>query len=242
MALHANSLEAVRLLSQNITNDRAASHAFRTFEQARKVPLIHDDVRLGAHRCLGGMSWKIDKPLLNSALTNSLTSGKEADVSLLRPLLVRGADPNHAAARCFVTASAKGLEEEFRTLSQYANPSIVLKALLSHFDSEEQVVRWSLICLTECSKLETLRWFLEDELLFQCLAKFPSATTLLKLLLENGVSASAKGNYALCDGWKSEECTALVWALLSKSPKIGNEAILTILTKDQDAGLSHNCY
>ena len=242
LALHANSLNAVRLLSQNIANDHAATHAFRAFERARNVPLIHDDVRLGAYRCLLGMRWKIDKSLLNSALMDFLTLGKESNFLLLQPLLAKGADPNHGAAQCFVIASAKSLEEEFRTLSQYAKPSIILKALLSHFDVEEQVVRWSLICLTECSKLRTSRWSLKDELLFQCLAKFPSATTLLKLLLENGVSAAAKGSYALCDDWKSEECTALVWALLSRSPKIGNEVILTILAKDQDAGLSHNCY
>jgi hypothetical protein len=59
----------------------------------------------------------------------------------------------------------------------------------------------------------------------------------LKLLLDQGVSASAKMDYCLCASWKPEPCTALIWALFSK-PRIENNVILVLLSRG-DAGMLH---
>ncbi|KAM5380064.1 hypothetical protein ACJZ2D_003711 [Fusarium nematophilum] len=55
---------------------------------------------------------------------------------------------------------------------------------------------------------------------------------LLGVLLEYGLSASAKSQYSVRAGWEAEECTALIWALASK-PKVDNKVILRLLEGGQ---------
>lgn len=232
LALRANSVEAVRLLSQYIVDDSTADLAFRF---ARTTPPVETSVRLATYRSL--LQWNICRSSLSHALKDTFKDkheGKHFDLPLLQLLLAKGADPNQDASHCFVKASTWGAEPEFRALSRHAKPSVVLKALLDHFNTEEQAVRWPKICLEEQPDAVKID---QDELLFQCIRKFPSGTALLKLFLNNGVPPSAKVDHSICTGWDPERCTALIWALFLESPKIGNEVILMFLAQCGDTGL-----
>lgn len=230
LALRSNSIQAVRLLSQYLDNNTANV----VFDLAWKTSELAPEVRLGVYRCL--LQWNVDKTVLHHALVHIL-EGDSPEIAIVQLLLEKGADPNAEDARCFVLASKTQIESVFRLLSKYAEPEIVLKALMSHFQREVQVVRWFNICLREQPRHVRIG---RDELLFQCMRKFPKATSLLKLLFDLGVSPSAMINHRLCASWEPEPCTALVWALFSK-PRIENDSIF-ILLKQGDAGLSHINY
>ena len=240
LALRASSLEAVRLLSQHLADDCAASNAFRF---AQEIGSMNEPICLETCRCLLGMRWRIDESLLNLTLQKIFEQWnrgpEETRVSLVEQLLARGADPNHKEAQCFVKAASKHMLTEFKALSRYAKPSIVLKALLRHFDSEEDLVEWAATLWLVLQESTSSEAALEDELLFLCLKKFPSSSKLLLKLFDLGLSASAETTYALCENGEPEDCTALIWALFSRAPRIRNEVICAILAQGKDAGLSH---
>jgi ankyrin repeat protein len=231
LALRANSLVAVRLLTQYLVDDSMATVAF---DVVRKTPSLKKHVRVEIYRPL--LEWNISKSSISQALVDSFKGG-HPDISFLRLLLAKGADPNKGNGHCFAVASKAGALAEFRALSKYAKLPEVLKVLLNNFQEEWEVIRWFKVCLEEQPRLGKID---QDELVFQCIRKFPGETTLLKLLLDQGVSASTKMDHCLCVGWKPEPCTALIWALFSK-PRIENNVILVLLSRG-DAGMLHVYY
>ena len=231
LALRANSpnsLVAVRLLIQYIIDDNMATVAF---DAVCKIPLLKNRVRVEIYRQL--LEWNIRKPIISQALKDSFKGGRP-DISYLQLLLAKGADPNKGNGHCFAVAAKTGALAEFQALSKYAKPQAVLKALMNNFEEEWEIVRWFKVCLEQLPRSKKIR---QDGLVFQCMRKFPAGTTLLKLLLDQGVSASAKMDYCLCASWKLEPCTALIWALFQK-PRIENDVILVLLSRG-DAGMLH---
>ncbi|KAI0460016.1 hypothetical protein F5B21DRAFT_523907 [Xylaria acuta] len=219
LALGANSLEAVKLLNQYIVDDGMAGVAF---EIARKAGCLSPNVRIGAYQCF--LQWNISNLSVYNALVDNFNSGS-SDVSVVQLLLAKGANPNEDDAHCFLLASKMGLEPEFRALSKYAEVGTVLRALLKHFQEEWQVVWWLKMCLEEQSYQARID---QDDLVFDCMSRFPRGTALLELILGGGGSASAQTTYCLCPGWKPELCTAMIWALFSK-PRIENDVLLALL-------------
>jgi hypothetical protein len=231
LALRAKSpksLVVVRLLTQFLVNDSMATVAF---DIVRKTPLLEKHVKVEIYRSL--LEWNIGKPSISRVLVDSFKGGCP-DISFLQLLLSKGANPNKANGHCFAVAAKTGAFAEFRALSKYAKRRVVLKALLKKFHKELEIITWFKVCLEAQPRLGKID---QDELVFQCMRKFPGGTTLLKLLLDQGVSASAKIDHCLCPSWRPEPCTALIWALFSK-PRIGNNAILVLLSRG-DAGMLH---
>jgi ankyrin repeat protein len=228
LALRANSLFAVRLLTQYVVDDSMATVAF---DVVCKTPLLKKHVRAEIYRPL--LEWNISKPSISQALADSFKGGRP-DISFLQLLLAKGADPNKDNGHCFAVAAKTGALAEFQALSKYAKWRVVLKVLLNNFQEEWEIVRWFKVCQKEQPRSGKID---QDELVFQCMSKFPAGTTLLKLLLDQGVSASAKMDHCLCASWKPEPCTALIWALFQK-PRIENDVILVLLSRG-DAGMLH---
>jgi hypothetical protein len=228
LALCAKTLFAVRLLTQYLVDDNMATVAF---DVVRKTPLLKKRVRVEIYRLL--LEWNISKPSISQALADSFKGGRP-DISFLQLLLAKGADPNKDNGHCFAVAAKTGALAEFQALSKYAKRRVVLKVLLNNFQEEWEIIRWFKVCLEEQPRSGKID---QDELVFQCMSKFPAGTTLLKLLLDQGVSASAKMDHCLCASWKPEPCTALIWALFQK-PRIENDVILVLLSRG-DAGMLH---
>jgi hypothetical protein len=136
-----------------------------------------------------------------------------------------------------------GESSQFRALSKYGKRPVVLKALLYRFQEEERlVIVWYKAFLEEQPRHENID---QDDMLVQCMRKFPKRTMLLTFLLDKGVSPNAKMDYGLCAGWKPEPCTALIRVLFHRSEftffggkqKIENDVIL--LLSRGDAGTMH---
>jgi hypothetical protein len=114
----------------------------------------------------------------------------------------------------------------------------MLKALLNSFHDELEIIVWYKAFLEEQPLVENID---QDDMLFQCMCKFPKQTILLTFLLNEGVSPTAKMDYSLCRGWDSEPCTALIRALLHNSKlswwafggsqEIQNNVILFLLSR-----------
>lgn len=225
----AKSFEAFMLLSQGIEDDRMAGVAF---DLATRTDLGSHSERAMVYRCL--LEWNISESSLYHALVGFLKAG-HSDSALVQLLLRKGADPNKNFAECFILACTADAEPEFRALSRHANLGTVWQTLLTHYKEEGHVVRWFNMCLEERPRGAKIE---QDELLFQCMRKFPNGSAALKLLLDSGVSASAKKTYSICPAWQPEQCTALIWALFSK-PRIENDAILALLSRGAGSGLLH---
>ncbi|KAE8449593.1 hypothetical protein EG329_007923 [Mollisiaceae sp. DMI_Dod_QoI] len=219
-----NSLVAVKLLTQHLVDSSMATVAF---DVVRKTPMLKTHVRLEIYRWLLG--WNISKSSLSQALKDSFKNGRP-DTSLLQLLLEKGANPNIDNGQCFATAAKTGALAEFQVLSKYAKRWVVLRALLNTFQEESKIIEWFKRCFEERPRSGKIDQDELDELAFQCMQKLPAGTTLLKFLLDQGVSASAKMPYCFCPNWKPESCTALIWALFSK-PRIENNVILVILSQ-----------
>jgi hypothetical protein len=221
-----NSLLAVRLLTQYLVDDTMATVAF---DAVRKTPMVQKPIRVEIYRRL--LEWNIGEPTISQALADSFKGGSP-EISYLQLLLAKGADPNKYSGRCLEMASKLGALAEFRALSKYTKQQVALKVLMNNFKKEWNIVRWFKVLLEEQPQPAKID---QDELVFQCMKKFPAGTTLLKLLLDQGVSASAKIDYRLCGSWKPEPCTVLIWALFQQ-PRIENDVILVLLSRG-DAGM-----
>jgi hypothetical protein len=138
------------------------------------------------------------------------------------------------STRDFDSARA-GAEPKLRALSEYAELQVVLDALLESFEDEKEFLRWLNICLEEVPHWKKID---QNELLFQCMCRFPRDTSLLDLLFDLGLSASAKIAHRVCDGWQAEETTILIRAILAK-PIIENDPIFVPLARGGDIGLLH---
>ncbi|RYP46192.1 hypothetical protein DL768_007562 [Monosporascus sp. mg162] len=230
MAFRSNSLYSVKLLSQYITDDETACHVF---DLLWKTSAFSSDARLELYRRLLQRKTGISSSSIYSALVDNLKS-RQRDLALIRLLLANGADPNRDNAQCFLIAAKAGAKPEFRALSKQGKSPVVLKALLDHLKDEMEIVQWLRICLEEQTERETIK---EDDLVLQCLRKFPEGTSLLRLLLDNGASVSVNTRHRLGPGWEAEDCTLLIWALITKSPRIETDAILVLLERGQKAVL-----
>jgi putative ubiquitin-RnfH superfamily antitoxin RatB of RatAB toxin-antitoxin module len=226
-AKSSNSLVAVRLLTQYLVDDSMATVAF---EVIRKTPRLKSHVRVEIYRPL--LAWNIGKSSVSQVLTDSFKDGYP-DTSFVQLLLAKGADPNKDNGHCFAVAAKRGAVADFQALSKFAKPWVVFKALLENFQEESIIVEWFKLCLHEKPRMGKV----DHELAFQCMRKFPGGTILLKLLLDQGVSASAKIDHRLHPSWKPEPCTALIWALFS-SPRIENNVILVLLSRGNAGMLS----
>jgi hypothetical protein len=111
--------------------------------------------------------------------------------------------------------------------------ALTLDAAVKEFNEEGKVVSWFSLYLEEQTPPVKID---EDEMLFKCMRKFPHGATLLKLLLDKGVPASAMTMHSLCSGWKPEACTALIWALFT-NVRIDNDVILALIKQGGKAGL-----
>ncbi|KAI1412086.1 hypothetical protein F5Y13DRAFT_50981 [Hypoxylon sp. FL1857] len=227
LALRSNSVEAVKLLSQYLDDNRASS----AFDLARKTRFTDPRVQLETYRCL--LQWNISKSSIYCALLESLEDG-HSNVSVVQLFLDNGANPNNDEARCFLAAAKAETGPEFRALSKHAKLGLVINALLNHFKEESEVVWWAGVCLEE----QPHRAKINDKynLLMKCLRKFPRRNALLKILLDHGVSPSTTVMHRLCAGWYSEPCTPLIWALFAE-PRVGNDTILLLLARGGDAVL-----
>jgi ankyrin repeat protein len=217
-ATRVKSLDAVRLLSQYITNDDMANAAF---DHVRKGSL-RNDMRREVYHCF--KPWSLKRQSVDKALMQNLKTGP--DEGIVRFLLEKGADPNKDV-QSFVLAATESTESTFRALSKHATLHLAFKALMNHFNEEWQVVWWFKACLEEQSQASNIQ---DDGLLFQCITKFPRGDTLVKLLIDNGVSAATQKSLSLCPGWEAESCTIVIWALFAK-PRVENDVILALLSR-----------
>ncbi|KAI1135612.1 hypothetical protein F5Y05DRAFT_393950 [Hypoxylon sp. FL0543] len=226
LALKSNSPRTVKLLCRYLPNNTTAAIAFELTRNA----VLHKHVRLEAYRCL--LQWDISRTSIQGALVDILASSGR-DVSIVRLLLEKGADPNENKADCFLVAIRAAAETEFRALSKYADTSVLLPALLGHF-TEDVITHWFGICLAEQERAVDLD---HHDFLTTCMRRFPRGHKLLHLLLENGLSPASELEYSLCVDWPAETCTALIWAVFSREPRIDNVTILTLLRKGGKSAL-----
>ena len=226
LAIAARSVAAVKLLSQYIVDDGTANVAFN---MARRTAIPDSTLCTEVYRCL--LQWHVSPNSLYDALVEQ-TKSTTSDHSVLQLLLAKGADPNAHNAECLVLAFEAGAEAKFRTLSEQADPELVLRVLLDKAESDREVVRWFKICLEKCPPMKSAR---ESELLLDCLQRFPRGVELLKLLLDSGFDASGLVSYSLCEGWPPEMCTILIWAIFRR-PMVSNRAILMLLAAGRDSG------
>ncbi|OTA81210.1 hypothetical protein M434DRAFT_17457 [Hypoxylon sp. CO27-5] len=227
LVLKSNSPEAVKLLCQYVPNNTIAAF---TFDMALNSVLQNKNVRFEAYRCL--LQWDISKASVQRGLVD-IVGSSDCDVSVVRLLLEKGANPNENKAHCFLIAIRAKAEAEFRALSKYADKNVLLDALLDHFN-EEIITYWFGVCLEEQDKAVDLN---QRNFLFMCMQKFPCGYKLLQLLLENGLSPATKVTYSLNADWPAESCTALIWAVFSTEPRIDNATIITLLEKGGHAAL-----
>lgn len=224
------SLFAVRLLTQYLVDDSMATAAFNVLV---KASLAKNQLRTEINPLL--REWNISKSSISKFLADSFKNGFP-DISEVELLIAKGADPNTDNGNLFVMAAKRGAIAVFQALSKSANLRVVLKALLDNFQAESEVVGWSRLCLDEQPRSGKID---QNELLFQCMKKFPTGTALLKFLFDRGASASAKIYYSLCPGWKPEPCTALIWALFQK-PRVETDVILILLSQGHTGALQLN--
>lgn len=231
MAFKAKQYHIVGYLARKLNEGCDEEAANVAFDLARKTTTYDPNERLAIYESLCRFTLKED--LLYQALAELLYDGQR-HISTVRLLLEKGADPNQGNAQCFVSAYGKGSKVVFQTLAKYADFQVVIPALLKSIHAEDDAVRCIRTCLKEQPKGTVI---LPDEVLFDCLRKFPGGTRLLKVLLDLGVSPSATMEYALHKDWKPEQCTALIWALASQ-PKVTNDVLLYLLEQGE-AGKSH---
>ncbi|KUJ10177.1 uncharacterized protein LY89DRAFT_596816 [Mollisia scopiformis] len=239
LALRANSpnsLLAVKLLAQNISDDSMATVAFDVIcKTVCETPLLKRHVPVETFRIL--FVWHIDKLSVSQALVDSFKAGLP-DISTLQFLLEKGGDPNKDNGHCLALAATAGALAEFQALSKYASCWVLLEALLENMQEESEIIKWFEVFIGGRSRLSWNPHFIfheKDKLVYKCMRKFPTGTKLLRFLLDvAGLSASTKEDYSLCTDWKTEPCTALIWALFSQ-PRIANDTILVLLSRTDAA-------
>lgn len=230
MAFESRNLNLVRALSRHLVKGVDENEATLAFDNVTDNPSFEPEVRFEIYSCL--LEFRIGKESLNKALVGALESAS-TNTSIVSMLLEHGADPNAEEANCFVLACKKNSRDEFRVLSKHADLGVVIPALLGHVDQELEVMNWLMLLFEEQPAGTKIK---EDQVLFDCMRKFPDGTLVLGFLLDHGVPAAAKITYNLRPKWEPEECTVLMWAI-SSSLNIDNKVILRLLQME-DAGMS----
>ncbi|KAF5024847.1 hypothetical protein F66182_3086 [Fusarium sp. NRRL 66182] len=224
-ALQSKNLEMIKLLSQYLVkgrHDRAANLVFE-HPYLRENPSIDPVMRASIYESV--LRCNIYQRNLEIALTHALDSATST-VTIVRLLLQHGADPNEEDGHCFFLAAKNKSESYFRELCRYADLAIVLPTILRRIDKEADVVRWFQICFEE--QPAQVEKGLSEQLLFQCMRMFYNSTMLLSLLLENGLSPSAKIIWRIHRNCEQEDITMLMWTIVSPL-KISNNVVLRLL-------------
>ncbi|KAI1364762.1 hypothetical protein F5Y08DRAFT_202108 [Xylaria arbuscula] len=226
IALRSNSRKVIKILCDNLTSDQNAVNAAFNIVTHADSPAPH--IQAEAYRLLLGKT-QVSQALLQTALESSLAE-ESGDTSVADLLLLNGADPNKDGARCFFIAINAGAENQFRALAKRAKINSLLEALMVRFAEEGKIARWFRICLEVRRENLTLEELYQNSLIFDCMRKFPRGGRLLELLLEYKIVApDATIDHSICPDWPPESCTALLWALSSTQPRVGNDTIIALL-------------
>lgn len=223
-ATGSNSAETIKLLGQHIADGRTSNLAFDLISMANG---LEPQARLDIYSLL--LQWDINKNSLFNALQAAINAGR-AEEPAVHLLLSAGADPNEGDGRCFLLAARPDRETIFRILCKHADMPMVLPKILAHFSQEVDVVRWFRACLDEQPILVEPD---QNDLLFQSMRKFPRGASLVKILLDHGLSAAAATYYSVCPQWAAEPCSALLWALFTQ-PRVDNQVILQFLARGEE--------
>lgn len=139
--------------------------------------------------------WNVSRQCVSLALSDSFKDGLPK-LSFLKLLVRNGADPTANGGHGFAIAAKREATSRFRALcmSQYAKRQVVLSRLINRLREEADIVRWFRVYLDEQPRFKMLKPGLkmddglDDALLFTCMKRYPSQTTLLELLLAQGAS------------------------------------------------------
>jgi len=230
IALGSADLDAFRLLCQFITDDATANLAFQS---VRKAKALSEKNTYEAYSRLLPSQWHITPPQLYAALVHSIKQSRGKVTETIRLLLHSGANPNSNNAKCFLLACDVSYVKVFSALCQYADPEIVFRRLIPHFQfSAALATLWirEFVVATPRERRTFGKTPNPDgkPLLFQCLQTFPSNSELPGILLDYGVPDSNKMEISLRKEWPAEACNALLWAMFSE-PQVDNIIIECLL-------------
>ncbi|RBA20916.1 hypothetical protein FPRO05_08363 [Fusarium proliferatum] len=225
-AFQSRNLEMFELLCCYLVkgeHDEAAKLVFEhPYLRENSCVTVEQSVRANIYRSV--LTCNIDPKSIYTTLVHFLDS-PESNLAIVELLLEHGADPNDEDGHCFYLAARHKEESHFRSLCKHADLSIVLPTISRRIVKEHNVTRWFKICLEmQPSQIAGL----SDQLLYQCIRKFPTGTDCLDVLLGAGLSPSATITYRLHKNWEEEEISLLMWCLVSPL-KTGNNVILKLL-------------
>ncbi|KAI1035702.1 hypothetical protein LB504_005725 [Fusarium proliferatum] len=225
-AFQSRNLEMFELLCCYLVKGEHDEAAKLVFEHPylRENPCITVEQSVRANIYKSVLTCNIDPKSIYTTLVHFLDS-PESNLPIVELLLEHGADPNDEDGHCFYLAARHKEESHFRALCKHADLSIVLPTISRRIVKEHNVTRWFKICLEmQPSQIAGL----SDQLLYQCIRKFPTGTDCLDVLLGVGLSPSATITYRLHKNWEEEEISLLMWCLVSPL-KTGNNVILKLL-------------
>ncbi|CZR38264.1 uncharacterized protein FPRO_06545 [Fusarium proliferatum ET1] len=225
-AFQSRNLEMFELLCCYLVkgeHDEAAKLVFEhPYLRENPCVTVEQSVRANIYRSV--LTCNIDPKSIYTTLVHFLDS-PESNLAIVELLLEHGADPNDEDGHCFYLAARHKEESHFRSLCKHADLSIVLPTISRRIVKEHNVTRWFKICFEmQPSQIAGL----SDQLLYQCIRKFPTGTDCLDVLLGAGLSPSATITYRLHKNWEEEEISLLMWCLVSPL-KTGNNVILKLL-------------
>ncbi|KAF5626087.1 hypothetical protein F52700_8802 [Fusarium sp. NRRL 52700] len=225
-AFQSRNLEMFELLCCYLVKGEHDEAAKLVFEHPylRENPsvTVEQSVRVNIYKSV--LTCNIDPKSIYNTLVHFLDS-PEPNLPIVELLLEHGANPNDEDGHCFYLAARHKEESHFRALCKHADLSIVLPTILRRIVKEHNVTWLFKICLEmQPSQITGL----SDQLLYQCIRKFPNGTDCLDVLLGAGLSPSATISYRLHKNWAEEEISLLIWCLVSPL-KTGNDVILKLL-------------
>jgi ankyrin repeat protein len=229
---------AIRFLGEHLVSrgDDGRVTAHSMFSRLHRDQDIDLDMRLEIYKAL--LPCKLKDWDLHNALVASV-QGPHRSTDVVRLLLAHGANPNlKNKASCFLIARENNAEAEFRLLCEHGDLGVVLPALLDgDADDESSLSPWIRWCL-EAQPQSAKGPGPHHDAVFQCMRRFPEGTEVLDILLDHGVGPSAKKDCFFRDywEWEGEECTALMWALVSEKPRVSNKTILRLVARG-DTGM-----
>ncbi|KAF4342810.1 hypothetical protein FBEOM_3218 [Fusarium beomiforme] len=231
-AFQSRNLEMFELLCCYLVKGEHDEAAKLVFEHPylRENPSVTVDQTVRANIYKSVLTCNIDSKSIYNTLVHFLDS-PECSLPIVELLLEHGANPNDEDGYCFYLAARHKQESHFRALCKYADLSVVLPTLSRRIVKERNLTRWFKICL-EIQKDQKAD--LSDQLLFQCIRKFPNTTACLNVLLGAGLSPGATINYRLQKNWDEEEIPLLIWCMVSPL-KTSNLVILRLLEEGSSA-------
>lgn len=185
--------------------------------------------RLCSSRCSGISCSRVSKAACSSVL-DALFDDHHANSHTVRLLLRKGAN---VPRKGIALACASDRAPLFRVLCQYSKlADMVVEEILKGCDTEAKALQWLKVW---AHKRPSKTKLAEETLFFLCLQQFPDGANLLSLLLENGLPVPAMVSHCTHEDFGTEQCTTLIWALLSK-PRIATGTIMVLLKRSYDGG------